>query len=361
MTATRRSWSFGLRTMLIPTTALLPLTKIVRPPVAGVLIALTIAVLTAVAAEPITTFNDPAFQEWAKKVAELPADKQVEAVAKKLVELNPGSKGVVSHKIEDGVVTQLTVYDSDGRNLFLGNLTDLSPVRALRGLKILFYAGRSPTKGNYWEVRGRLADLSPLKGMKLTTLICWNTQISDLSPLKGMPLSIVDCFNTNVADLSPLQGMMLTKLNCGRTQVTDLSPIKGMPLTWLWCDGLRLSDLSSLGGMPLITFDCSETQVADLSILRGMPLANLKCDHTPVSDLSPLKGVSLVKLICSNTQVADLSPLEGCKTLKLLDVRSTKVSRASAAALHNALPKCQIEWDDPDKPRGAQSADLDTE
>ena len=46
--------------------------------------------------KPITTFNDPAFQRWVKEVAALPAEKQVEAVAKKLKELNPGFDGKVT-------------------------------------------------------------------------------------------------------------------------------------------------------------------------------------------------------------------------------------------------------------------------
>ena len=40
--------------------------------------------------KPITNINDPAFQQWMKTVAAMPAEKQVEAVAKKLQELNPG-------------------------------------------------------------------------------------------------------------------------------------------------------------------------------------------------------------------------------------------------------------------------------
>ena len=46
--------------------------------------------------KPITTFRDPAFQRWMKDVAALPAEKQVDAVAKKLQELNPGFDGKVT-------------------------------------------------------------------------------------------------------------------------------------------------------------------------------------------------------------------------------------------------------------------------
>ena len=70
---------------------------------------------------------------WLKQVAALPAEKQVEAVAAKLKERNPGFDGKVTPKIEDGVVTEL--------QFLTDNVTDISPVRALPGLRVLAFAG----------------------------------------------------------------------------------------------------------------------------------------------------------------------------------------------------------------------------
>ena len=44
-------------------------------------------------AKPITNINDPAFQAWVKATQALPAEKQIEAVSKKFMELNPGFDG----------------------------------------------------------------------------------------------------------------------------------------------------------------------------------------------------------------------------------------------------------------------------
>ncbi len=67
---------------------------------------------------------------WLKQVAALPADKQVEAVAAKLKQLNPGFDGdQVTHKVEEGKVTDLTTAAN--------KLTDISPLRALPGLRRL--------------------------------------------------------------------------------------------------------------------------------------------------------------------------------------------------------------------------------
>jgi hypothetical protein len=171
--------------------------------------------------KPITTFNDPAFQQWMEGVAALPAEKQVEAVVKKLQELNPGFDGKEAHKIEGGAVTDLE-FCSD-------NVADISPVRALQRLKSLECGGS-------WAGKGSLSDLSPLRGMPLAELECGNTAVSDLSPLRGMPVENLSCHHTQVSDLSPLRGMPLVGLNCDNTPVSDLSPLGA-------CDKLRLLKL----------------------------------------------------------------------------------------------------------------------
>ena len=129
-----------------------------------------------------------AFEMWTKQVAGMPAEKQVKAVVKRLQDLNPGFDGKETHKIDGGVVTELKFATDD--------ITDISPVRALHQLKRL--------------------SCDPSRFDKKTSL-------SDLSPLKGMLLSHLSCFNNLVSDLSPLEGMSLTYLDCGATQVSNLT------------------------------------------------------------------------------------------------------------------------------------------
>jgi serine/threonine protein kinase/Leucine-rich repeat (LRR) protein len=248
-------------------------------------------------------FETPGFDQWLKQVAALPAEKQVEAVAKKLQDLNPGFDGkatafdmTAAPKIENGVVTEF--------GFVTDNVTDISPVRALSGLKNLKCTGSSFGKG-------KLVDLLPLQGMHLTFLDCCWSQVADLSPLQGMPLWHLECGDTRVSDLSPLKGMPLTSLLCFGTQVSDLSPLKDMRLTSVLCYDSPVSDLSPLKGMPLTWLDCHHTMVFDLSPLQGMPLTFLGCGVTLVSDLSPLKGMPLTRLDCHDTTVSDLSPLQG--------------------------------------------------
>jgi Leucine-rich repeat (LRR) protein len=263
----------------------------------------------------------PASDAWLKQVAVLPAEKQVAAVAAKLKERNPGFDGKVTHQIQDGVVREL--------RLVTDNLTDISPVRALRGLHRLSCDGTK--EGG--QSKGQLADLSPLKDLPLLELHCCYTQVSDLSPLKDMKLTFFACGGTQVVDLSPLKDMKLIQLHCWTTPVSDLTPLRGMPLKWLnlggcpqladltplkdmklmhlECGWSMVADLTPLAGMPLTTLYCGGTQVSDLSVLKGMPLTDLRCPQTGVSDLSPLKGMPLTTLWCYETRVSDLSPLRG--------------------------------------------------
>src|SRR5262249_862274 len=93
-----------------------------------------------------------AFEAWCKEVAGLEPGCQVRAVIRKLQELNRDFDGRLQEKpkIENGTVLEL-VFSTD-------QVTDISPLRALAGLKWLRCDGSVGGKG-------RLSDLWPLKGM----------------------------------------------------------------------------------------------------------------------------------------------------------------------------------------------------
>jgi Leucine-rich repeat (LRR) protein len=289
------------------------------------------------AAKP--AFADPAFQAWLKATQALPADQQLEAVSKKLMELNPGFDGKLmgyrgpagdagseAPKVEKGVVTYM--------GLITDQVSDVSPLRALRGLQGLNCSG-GPKK------KGLLTDLSPLTGLPLTTL-----------GVDG---------NANLSDLSSLQKTQLTSFSANYTAITEksLQQLQGLPLKYLHAGGARLTDLSFLKGMPLEIL-YARGSFADLSPLRGMPLRHLSLSQgSQVTDLSPLKGMGLTMLNLEEAPLSDLSPLVHCPDLKVVTVKKTKVTAEQVAALQKALPACKIEWDDPAKLASAKLAYLD--
>jgi serine/threonine protein kinase/Leucine-rich repeat (LRR) protein len=258
-----------------------------------------------------------------KKIAGLPPPKQVEAVTAWFKECNPDFRGDLTPRIEGNVVTELRFLSHD--------VVDLTPLRALPELRRLECAG-TPVK------KGSLADLAPLKDLKLTELNCRDTNVSDLAPLKGLKLTYLDVSNTDVSDLEPLKGapllvlfagctkivdltplrdMKLTILHCYRTPVTDLAPLKDVRLTALDIHGTQIADLAPLKDMKLVELDCHGTQIESLAPLKEMKLTGLNCGETQVSDLGPLMDMKLTVLWCDDTQVADLKPLKGMRLTSL--------------------------------------------
>ena len=252
----------------------------------------------------------PTFKKWEQEVAKLPAERQIDEVLKKLMELNPGFDGKATDFegkppfIDNGVVTRLG-FATD-------NVTDISPVRALAGLSWLDCSGSGLDKG-------QLSDLSPLKGMNLHYLRFACTKVPDLSPLKGMRLWLLVCDGTQVTDLSPIQGMRLTNLGIGTTKISDLSALRGMPLGFFEFDTTPVSDISVLREMPLNIVYFSKTKVADLTPLSGSgkTLKTVGFSETRVSDLSPLAGLQITHLIFTPKNITQgIDVIRNMKTIE---------------------------------------------
>jgi Leucine-rich repeat (LRR) protein len=196
-----------------------------------------------------------------KEVAALPPEQQVARVVAKLKELNPGYDGKEEHKIENGQVVDLTIWNS--------TLKDVSPVRALAKLKYLKCGGLYVEATNRSE-RSPLADLTPLQGFALEVLGIGHSEVTDLSPLRGMPLQILYCYGTKVTDLMPLQGMSLQWLDVRYTDVSDISPLRGIPLNKLLCFSTKVTDFSPIKDAPLKHLWCDFDPKRDTEILRSI-------------------------------------------------------------------------------------------
>jgi serine/threonine protein kinase/Leucine-rich repeat (LRR) protein len=191
-------------------------------------------------------------------------------------------------------------------------------------------------------------DLSPLKGMKLSSLNLYKTAVEDLTPLEGMPLTELDLTGcAAVKDLRPLKGMKLTSLRiAGLHQITDLEPLRGMPLDYLEIGGcVKVTDLGPLRGMHTLTvLNCfayrgmtirsvepltgmkklkqlnlgGSESLRDLTPLRGMPLERLNLYNVrEVKDFEPLRGMRLTRLTLYRGAIRDLDVLKGMQLTRL--------------------------------------------
>jgi len=253
--------------------------------------------------------DEAAFEAWRKKVVAMPPPMQVQAVADKLKEYNPGFDGNVAHKIEEDKVIGLA-FVSD-------NVTDLSPVRAIEGLQILSCPGSAPGMG-------RLADLWPLKGMSLTHLDVSNTAVKDLSPLKETKITDLKIAGTPVVSLVPLKGTGLASLACNNTRVTDLAPLAGLPLAFL---------------------DYSHIRVADVSALKELSLKAVHCDFKPLRDAAALRSIASLETIDGKPaaefwEIEDARQAAFDKWMKeVSDLPTERQVRAVAAKLRELNPE----------------------
>jgi hypothetical protein len=201
---------------------------------------------------------------FVREVAALPAEQQVKRVVAMLKKLNPDfdpSQTTIDSKVKDGQVSMFKLTNA-------GKLTDLSPVRALAGLKCLELG------------EAKAADLTPLNGLRLERLLFHHMdEMSDLSPLQGMPLKFLLLEARRLSDLNPLKGVPLETLHVHSSQASDVSPLSGMTtLKSLRLQNVPVSNLSPLKGLGLGSLHLGHTKVSDLSPLRDMPLKNLECE-----------------------------------------------------------------------------------
>jgi hypothetical protein len=214
---------------------------------------------------------ETAAERWTRETAALPGPQQLEAVKARLVELNPGFNGVIGPRFEADRLVEF--------HFLTDHVTDISPVRALPHMRMLVCRGSGAGKG-------RLRDLSPLRGLPLELLDCsCNVSLVDLEPLRGMPLQELICWCTPVDNLWPLQGMPLRTLDCNGCYVSDLSPLKGLPLARLTVQvNTSPPGLQPVAGAPLQEIVCHLQPDRDVPILRAIPTLR-RINDRPAADV----------------------------------------------------------------------------
>src|SRR5262245_45686018 len=267
-------------------------------------LSLLVLVLSPGPAAAQTNKNDD-FATWLKKTKTLPAEDRAVAVIAKLVERNPGlTPADVKHVIADGELVELTFPTR--------YVSDISPLRAATELRKIHAGGDS----GQWD--GALKDISPLRELKKLNdvYLSFNKNLADLSALKGMKLTRFCCERTQVQSLSILKGMQLEELNVLWTQVRDLGVTRKMPIKALHCQGC--TELAMVPAMPLESVSLVQCGLKTLDVVKDKKLTHLVCSGNPITDLSPLKGMKLKLFYAEGCQIRNLGPLQGMPLEALL-------------------------------------------
>ena len=226
--------------------------------------------------------RQPLSKAWLDKAAGLKPEEQVRAVVAELQRRNPGFDGKHAARIRGDDVRIFGVVTD--------HISDISPVRGLRGLFSL------SCPGSGWG-KGRLSDLAPLAGTDIEILDIGWTAVVDLRPLRGLPLRELRCGGSRIATLAGLKGMKLTTLETWSTVIEGVAALEGMPLEHLSIGATLVQDLSPLRGLPLKTLDVHKTRVIDVSPLDGLLLESLEFDWERQKDLKVVRSMKTLKQI----------------------------------------------------------------
>lgn len=160
-----------------------------------------------------------------------------------------------------------------------------------------------------------VADLTPLRELRLERLRVDRTRVKDLGPLRGMPLRELGIAGTRVYGFDALRSLSLWVFDASQTGFIESGLLKEMPLADLNLSGTRMFDFTALRRLTQLTsLQLEDTGFRDLALLADLPLQSLNLARTKVSDLAPLQRVtSLRHLNLANTTVQDLTPLRGLR------------------------------------------------
>jgi hypothetical protein len=250
------------------------------------------------------------------------------------------------------------------------SLAILAESKSIRSIKFSFAGSAKFTDAGM----KRLAELP-----ELHEFVLWKNyqqppaRITDVGveALRGLPMTIVRLEGTSVtertADLIArtwpkivevgLPPDALTTTACQK--LAKLSALKRLNLWGVEIDAALLRRLAAFKvrpdfGLSLQYSDIQDSDLAELEWLKGN-LTGLSIYNTSVSDAGVVHLTKLTKLRelnANGTKITDagLSQLAKLSELTHLTIDGTDVTAAGVAKLQKALPKCEIEWDEPAKP-----------
>jgi Leucine-rich repeat (LRR) protein len=210
--------------------------------------------------------------------------------------------GLGQTKITDTGLEKLKVY-KDLQTLGLQQLkittAGLEHLKGMTKLQKLDLFGCNQVKD--------LKPLRGLPLVSLNLAYC--NQLDTVAPLSEMPLTSLNLFScSRLRDLTPLADMPLTSLDLGGTQVADLSALRGKKLTMLSCYKTPVSDLTPLAEMPLASLNLLECpKLHDLAPLTGMNLTEISLTPTNFTKdkLEVLRQCKSLKTIVTGTKATD--------------------------------------------------------
>lgn len=223
----------------------------------------------------------------------------------------------VSHNISEHFAYQFYHTVNDIHHGY-GDITDISILAKMPNLTVLIL--------DYQNIY----DITPLKGLPLTTLSLCGNPLWDLTALEGCTsLNKLSVTETAVTSLSPLEGCYgLTYLDCTGSDVASLAPITELPIRHLLAGDIPATDWDCLAGLPLQEFATSSLSVENLIYISGIispqKLSAHNCGITSLKELACFEPI--LELDLNDNQIDSLEGLENFSLLRFLALDENPIS-----------------------------------
>ena len=140
----------------------------------------------------------------------------------------------------------------------------------------------------------------------LTTLICYNNQLTSLDVSKNTGLLTLSCYENNLTSLDVSQNTKLEELLCGKNQLTELDVRNNTALWCLSCPENKLTSLDVSQHTQLEQLDCGRNQLTELDVRNKTRLWYLACSENNLTSLDVSQNPALQELYCGKNRLASL-------------------------------------------------------
>ena len=140
----------------------------------------------------------------------------------------------------------------------------------------------------------------------LTTLYCYDNQLSELDVSNNTALTTLYCYNNHLTTLDLSKNTALTGLNCGENQLTALDVSKNTALRSLICYNNQLTTLDVSKNTVLEHLLCQNNQLSTLDVSKNTALRSLNCYKNQLTTLDVSKNTALEYFGCINNQLTTL-------------------------------------------------------
>ena len=140
----------------------------------------------------------------------------------------------------------------------------------------------------------------------LTTLICYNNQLTSLDVSKNTGLLTLSCYENNLTSLDVSQNTKLEELLCGKNQLTELDVRNNTALWCLSCYENNLTSLDVSQNTQLEQLDCGRNQLTELDVHNNTKLWYLACSENKLTSLDLSQNPALQELYCGKNRLTSL-------------------------------------------------------